>query len=902
MEPDDLPILSAGVRPQAAGMETQQSRQITAEATASLASAGEHFRVLASDAASAASDAEVRMNGSWTGSIGEVAARALKAASTASKKVDAVVDGFGAAANDYLQAARIGLRAEGARPVLLLDEQAAANALDLHEDHAIETIVAPFVSAQVQAAASAVHGAPIPIAQIEEYHCLPGQLPLVTILPDGTTSGELTCQYPPGTKPLPTVPTPSSPPYVPPPPPTSPPPYPVPMPPGGACCEPPTIIVNCPAPPTSPTVPPTSPTVPKPTPKPTPKPGEEPVEEPVEEPAKPKLPELPLPPIKSVNLPSIPSPDWDNADPCAVALSYERSTAILSQPSGSYPDQGGDLVGALTALARNYLVGPVGAGTLTSSLFSGAWDIGLDLFHKSIAAVSGQVGFNIPVVLESIGALSLSGWAERLAGAPVTRLTKNLEYALQFETAYELPSQADFNDIYYSGAITREQWVCYTRALGHAPNTHGAALDAGRTKPNLGDIVQLYYRGKLNLDSYLQQARQRGVTEAAEAIAFLQLGEYIPASGDITRFMTRDVEDREAVIEGALDTDFDDKYKGILESWGTANGITRDVMLRYWRAHWELPSNTEIYEFVRRLRPGRVDPGLEFTKKDAAKLLRVNDHAPGFIDRLIEISYHPINRTDVEAAFISGAMAEAEVLERYLDLGYSPTDAKQLQFASKIKKESQIQQSAGIWTKRRINREYIGGGLQRADAFKLLTDTIPDAATANRLLDSADILRAVQARNKCIAGIKRRYFVGAITRIEARNNLQDLEMDRLQVDVLIQGWTCERENRAKEPTIKLLSEWAREGIISAIEMHRRLINLGYIQMDADAIITALGIEIDITRNKAEVKSAREAMAEARRQKAEARQRRLDQQREADRAKKEEKERAKANEPPKKKKP
>lgn len=487
------------------------------------------------------------------------------------------------------------------------------------------------------------------------------------------------------------------------------------------------------------------------------------------------------------------------------------------------------------------------------------YQFGSNLFNGVIDGMSSGEPIDRGSLVTTGFMMAGSGWAAQLLRAPIDRLTMDAMYEFQSQTAFELPTQDEFDTIYLTGQINEEQWRCYTKALGHAPNTHQMALNAKINRPGITDIVSLRLRGAMSQQEYYDAQRRNGVVTSRDANAYLKLAEYIPGPSDLVRMMTRDVMNKTVVDDGGYDIDFVENYTGIIEQWGESQGVSRDVMLANWRAHWTMPSNTDIYEFIRRLRPGRVPAGLEFTEADAVDLLKVNDHAPGHINRLVAISYHPINRTDVESAYISGAMGAGEMYERYLDLGYSPRDAKQLQDASTIKKFNQVQQSAGIWTKRRISREYIGGGLSRFDAERLLGQVIPDNEQLKAVLDSADLMRETQAKNACVKGARRQYFTGFYTAQELKIVLLDLEMDRLQIDTLIKGWTCERANRAKEPTIKLLGQWAEYGIITPTEMLTRLVNLGYGIDDAKRIIVALNIELTI---KATAKSKAESRQQA----------------------------------------
>lgn len=916
MDTNSIPIIVTQNNNSGARQHTDQSRALTGEIEAHMGASATAFEQLASSVITDNERAYQSALQSSDKTIGRVFVEANKSLTKSSKLADKLQQSLEDDALGHIDGARNAIRLAGGNPTVLLDDVFTQNINASHSESALETLVIPMLDAQMKL---------LPVNQVcdaddpDPRLCFPdgtprngpggrrppdddpphpGRNPRFPVPRDPRLPGNPRpipgdgpddCMGKPEECRLENIPVPPAPPKPPAPPcpapvvqcpapvvncpdvyvtvntggtinqtPPFPTPFPVPIP----------IPIPAPGPfpgpptPPIPRTPPTVPPAPVPPVPPTPSPAPTPAPHPPE-PTKPK-------PVL-VDLPEVPSTSWDAGDPCYTAFIFEKQFGVVAE-TGQTKSTIESWFNAVGDIFNYYGSNPNGEINVVSTAIDTVRDFGTGLFEQLLDGLTGYSDVDRAVILQTGGLLTLSGWCETLTRSPMTRLTQDMLYGFQSQTAFELPTQADFDAIYLTGQITKEQWVCYTKALGHAPHTHAMSLETKVNRPGITDIVSLRMRGLLSQQEYFNAQRRNGVVTERDANAYIKLAEYVPGPSDIVRMMTRDVMNPTVVDQGRFDDGFKENYTGILESWGESQGVTRDVMLADWRAHWTMPSNTDIYEFIRRLRPGRVSAGLEFTKDDATELLKVNDHAPGYIDRLVEISYHPINRTDVEAAFISGAMPLAEVYERYLDLGYSPRDAKQLQDASVIKKRNQTQQSAGIWTKRKINREYIGGGLSRHDAEQLLSIVIPDEAQLKELLDSADLLRETQAKNACVKGAKRQYFTGKYSSQEVKAVLLDLGLDLVQLDALIKGWICERENRAKEPTVKLLGQWAEYGIITVDEMLTRLVNLGYSIEDGKRIIIALNIELNIKALAKAKAEAKEQAAERRRNEADARRR------------------------------
>lgn len=106
----------------------------------------------------------------------------------------------------------------------------------------------------------------------------------------------------------------------------------------------------------------------------------------------------------------------------------------------------------------------------------------------------------------------------------------------------------------------------------------------------------------------------------------------------------------------------------------------------YWAAHWELPSISQGYEMLYRLRPGlqyflpgKEQPVESFTIVDLEKLMRKQDMLPKHIEQLIAVAYQPYTRVDVRRMYkLQILETPEEVKDAYMDLGYDDFKASKL--------------------------------------------------------------------------------------------------------------------------------------------------------------------------------------------------------------------------------
>jgi hypothetical protein len=493
-------------------------------------------------------------------------------------------------------------------------------------------------------------------------------------------------------------------------------------------------------------------------------------------------------------------------------------------------------------------------------------------------ALNNLTGGASSVTVKAVGVLTLANVAEKYTGAPLPYLAMGYQYDMQYANPQFLPSQEIVDAMYIRGVIDDELWECLTRANGNHPWARRLVLGATRTPLGTGDAISLFRRGQITRDALTGFARANGVTSPTDLDAMVAAGEFVPPYTDLIRFMVRDATDPDVYVPYNYDYQFEQKFAGRIPEWAAAQGITPDVFRYLWRSHWQLPSPTQLYEMLHRLRPGRVDPTIAVTSQDVKKVLIANDMAPAFVDRLMEVSYNPITRTDILTFYTNGSMDGPEVVQRLQDTGYSEADALRIQKAWELEVANRRQNKARVWSRINIAKAYRDGGMDRADAKRLLLRSIETDREVDELLDDVDLQRKVMRVQKCIKAVRKRVITGELDELGARGALQQLGLDIGVAAEIAAGWMCEIVSMSREPLARMVLSWYRDGVIDHDETYRRLINMRYLP---DAVERMLK-DVEVTEAR---KQAAAAAAAARRDAADLRQAQRDAERSSDRAKK-----------------
>lgn len=689
--------------------------------------------------------------------------------------------------------------------------------------------------------------------------CGPGVVPIIGPNPL-TGVCEASCPVPPPPEPVPPVP-------------------PVP-PPGCECPEPPT----CPLP--SPPAPEPPPVPPAPAPPPPEPPGEEVcrLPKPVHACAPDSRPEGLLTPI------------WCGPDVCGAIA--EKLAAIEYDPAGraNVPPEVegeersifGSLWAGITYPSRSIYtaLGWIGSGFDEEVATQAKKEVGTALALEGIGAealrtiIAGPFKDrldHLPAVMRLGSQVAAAQMAEQRTGFPATYLVQNSLYLYQYANPQYIPSQSELDAEFLRGKITDNEWECLTRANGNQPQCFRKVRDSKELKPNSSEVMSLYLRGELDEKQTVQRMKELGVVDPAYTVEFRKLAQFIPPYTDITSFMVRDTFDEAVVKKYQYDKGFEQKFAGKAFDWAKAQGIDPEVFRMIWRAHWKIPSNTALYDMINRLRPDRpeviqwdsrfVDPATGevlpeapprppvVTIDDVRNALEVNDVAPTWIDNLLAINTHPINRTDAINAYQANAFDEKQLYEAFRDNNYSPDDAQRSVDIQKTIRGRRFANLTGVWTFRKIVQSYQQGIIDTDKADALLKELMPDAVLRQDILSKANDEMNAKVKVTKIKKARRAFFTGEWTQDETRKYLDDIGVEPQRIHQLIDTWDAERTGRFREATVEMLRKWFVINVITQDDMYGRLIRLGFSDIDTRRII-AQAVDDSVQRQRKDLKYVR----------------------------------------------
>lgn len=533
----------------------------------------------------------------------------------------------------------------------------------------------------------------------------------------------------------------------------------------------------------------------------------------------------------------------------------------------------------LGAAALPFVAGGFAIDSLVNGLVTIAGTAGNIIGEGINAVVGGLVGLVSPVLSsaacnskEFAAFASLNAIPSFLSffgGMIPSNVTQPNVYAMNYLCPVLIPTGPELNSLRARGIITDSQWHVGIRANNLCPDWQELIVDGLQQVPSLGEIQSAWRRGLIDDDTYDYYMHRQGVKNQSDAEVFFRLSEYIPGPSDLVRFMLRDVFDKTVVDDQDLSSEFPQKFQGEVEEWAYAQGLDRDTMLKYWQSHWVYPSNTQLYEMLHRLRQDTPVPNSKETAKavttdEVLKVLGINDISPKWRARLAAISYRPLTRVDVRRAFELGQINRDEVKDSYLDQGYDETNAERLtKFAEadSLPKQAKRKGNAGATE---VLKWYRSSFINRETAETFLRQAGIPADYISRYLETEDNRRIADNKRLALASLKKRFMSGEFTLSGTSSQLIDAGIDPDQVIDLITSWVRLRDAKYKAPTVSMLCDWFRRGLIEMSEYTQRVENLGYSHLDAQRIVqTCLGKRNEEIEKQAE-KAAKEAESRERR--------------------------------------
>ena len=446
----------------------------------------------------------------------------------------------------------------------------------------------------------------------------------------------------------------------------------------------------------------------------------------------------------------------------------------------------------------------------------------------------------------------LVGFLQQWVGGAFTDPLTALQQQTRFYCPISVPSPGEATQAYLADTINRETLECWARAGGMMWDGWAKVVEANRAKLGVNELVQLLRRKEISEVEFNARIRELGFLKPTEANEFKELGNVIPPISDLVRFMVRDTADKTIVNLFHMNEGFPEKFVDDIVDWSTDQGVDKKYMEHVWRAHWSLPSPTQLFSFLHRNSRLPAGDKARVDKEMIEKALIQQDILPFWIPMLMATSYRPLNRVDTRRAFDMGSIDKPQVVEAYLNQGYNDDNANILaDFAERVRSMR--------FLKHQSIRKYAQGAINRRELEQWAAADGATPADFEPMQARAVDVMVADARLECVKSYEKRYQHGELSSNELTLKLNNEMLDAAQVEHIVKANECKREAAGKQASISQLCKWFTEGILAEHEFFGRLLELNWDADDATRLIRDCQIQREAVLSKEAAKRLSEAM-------------------------------------------
>jgi len=427
-----------------------------------------------------------------------------------------------------------------------------------------------------------------------------------------------------------------------------------------------------------------------------------------------------------------------------------------------------------------------------------------------------------------------------VAFMPETPVNRHFTYVFNALIPNKRPEVSHIIELYLRGKIDEKTFYDGMAIYGYKKEFADMILEAHKRLNTAEELLVAKWRGLIKEEEYYKGMEALGF-DKEKADLFEKVRYYYPSATDLIRFGVRDVFREDTVKKYGYDEDFPEDIK----PWLQKAGMPEEVMKLYWRAHWELPSPTQVYEMFLRLNPDvlkvigdkYVDMGLKpediMTDIETVReYLRVADYPKYWRDRLLALAYPPITRVDLRRIYAMGLITDEELIARLQELGYTKKDAELLAiFFKRYKNEYGYD-----LTRTQILDAFEMKLITEEEAKKLLQEIGYDEDEADFIIELEKSKQEQKLLDEQIYVLRRLYVRGEITLDELCKELEELDIPQAKIEYELERAEREKKSATKLPTKTDLIKWFKAGIITESEFRDLMKKLGYSEKFIDYYI------------------------------------------------------------------
>lgn len=254
----------------------------------------------------------------------------------------------------------------------------------------------------------------------------------------------------------------------------------------------------------------------------------------------------------------------------------------------------------------------------------------------------------------------------------------------------------------------------------------------------------------------------------------------------------------------------------------------------YWWSHWELPSPTQGYDMVHRLygespygqSPYATDTTI-FNPSDLSTLLKASDYPDYWRERLIAISYVPIDKHDGQEMFANGLISERDMFHVLRTHGHNNDDSTKLLRLANLRRQRDLGIDPGKQNLNYVCEYYKLGIISDTEAKDMLSKLAFNEQDTNAFIAKCKLEIKGEAVKEFIKVMEQSYYRGLYSYDELERTLDMKDINPEISKFWLASWKVKREVTFKSASAKQNLTAYKNGILNEPALVSRLFNLGY---------------------------------------------------------------------------
>lgn len=445
-----------------------------------------------------------------------------------------------------------------------------------------------------------------------------------------------------------------------------------------------------------------------------------------------------------------------------------------------------------------------------------------------------------------------------LTAGALRKWKRVLLYYNDYSCPTGLPSPAEAALAWLGNTIDDCTFETYVRSGDNRFPPYRNIAMASKFKFSALELMTLSKRDALLRSDIGTRLRELGSLESQDLTELESLFDQIPGPADLVRFMQRDAFNQGVVDTFGLDSGFTDNFAGQVVTWAGYQGLSEDVMRANWRAHWSIPSPTQLYEMYHRLR--HPAPGITqtVTLEDIKRALQQQDILPFWQDRLLAVSFHPLTRTDLFRAYERGWINDETFVNGSYQNGYSDEDAQTLlRFATQERKLA-LRTSDFV-------REYTQGYISVDQLSDLASREGYDPSLIPDIQEEAEYRRTLADQRRTVEAAVGQFRQCRISGDEFRSILEDAEIPEQVIDYWFNQAVAKTTCGSRREMQATLASLVQAGEMGEDTYRQRMTQLKYDETAIDNYWELIQVKMDAAQKRAQDKADKAEAAQAKAQ-------------------------------------